>query len=226
MSQRSLADDILDMENLNSISGSSVSSSSGASSGASSYQHDSTEGTDPKKLKGSVEANMLAQLMRDNIVAALQKRLPKAVGERINQEQMFLQNRFRDYLARVVTPKLITLRNERVQASSSCSRIGSIEALSQNKEGILPFHINIKQFVEQCAGIENCNEAPLTPTSESNAIKLMMTTTEWELKQQGYPEDAIYAIKFRLLELQRQFFTYLQETDAPYRLFRMQEAPV
>lgn len=148
-----------------------------SSSGASSYQHDSTEGkgyilivrinfnkcvhivgTDPKKLKGSVEANMLAQLMRDNIVAALQKRLPKAVGERINQEQMFLQNRFRDYLARVVTPKLITLRNERVQASGSCSRIGSIEALSQNKEGILPFHINIKQFVEQCAGVENCNE--------------------------------------------------------------------
>lgn len=68
--------------------------------------------------------------------------------------------------------------------------------------------------------------APLTPTSESNAIKLMMTTTEWQLKQQGYPEDAIYAIKFRLLELQRQFLTYLQKTDAPYRLFRMQEAPV
>ncbi len=152
-----------------------------SSSGASSYQHDSTKGkgyilivrinfnkcvhivgTDPKKLKGSVEAHMLAQLMRDNIVAVLQKRLPKSVGERINQEQMFLQNRFRDYLERVVTPKLITLRNEhvarQVQASGSSSHIGSIEAPFQNIEDDLPFHINVKQFVEQCTGIENCNE--------------------------------------------------------------------
>ncbi len=68
--------------------------------------------------------------------------------------------------------------------------------------------------------------APLTPTSESSAIKLMMTTTEWQLKRDGYPENAIYAIKFRLLELLRQFLTYLKNTDAPYRLYRMQEAPI